>query len=84
MRSTERDLEYNENEVRIESHGTVRLGTCLTRVRDEAIMVEIAVPGERWEVEFFGDGRVEVEVFKSPGITGGEEELARLLEDFGE
>jgi hypothetical protein len=56
----------------------------LTRIRDEAIMVEIAVPGERWEVEFFGDGRVEVEVFKSPGVTGGEEELERLLRDFGE
>ncbi len=56
----------------------------LTRVRDEAIMVEIAVPGERWEVEFFGDGRVEVEVFESPGIVGGEEELDRLLKEFGD
>lgn len=56
----------------------------LTRVRDESIMVEITVPGERWEVEFFGDGRVEVEVFKSPGIIGGEEKLDRLLKDFGE
>ena len=56
----------------------------LARVRDEAIMVEIAVPGERWEVEFFGDGRVEVEVFKSPGIIGGEEELDRLLKEFAD
>ena len=56
----------------------------LTRVRDEAIMVEIAVPGERWEIEFFGDGRIEVEVFKSPGITGGEEELARLLREYAD
>jgi hypothetical protein len=56
----------------------------LTRVRDDAIMVEISVPGERWEVEFFGDGRVEVEVFKSPGIIGGEEELDRLLREFAD
>jgi hypothetical protein len=56
----------------------------LTRVRDEAIMVEIAVPGERWEIEFFGDGRIEVEVFKSPGIIGGEVELDHLLKDFGD
>ena len=56
----------------------------LTRVRDEAIMVEIAVPGERWEAEFFGDGRVEVEVFKSPGIIGGEEELDRLFKEFAD
>ena len=27
-----------------------------------AIMVEIAVPGERWEVEFHGDGHMGVEV----------------------
>ena len=52
----------------------------LTRVRDEALMVEIAVPGERWEAEFFGDGRVEIEVFKSPGI-GGQEQLDRLLRE---
>ncbi len=30
----------------------------LSRVRPEAIMVEIAVPGERWEVEFFADGHL--------------------------
>ena len=62
----------------------VKIFFTLTRVRDEAIMVEIAVPGERWEIEFFGDGRVEVEVFESHGIIGGEEELARLLKDFGD
>jgi hypothetical protein len=37
-----------------------------TGVRDEAIMVEIAGPGERWEVEFLCDGQVEVEVFIWP------------------
>ncbi len=50
----------------------------LSRVRDEAIMVEIAVPGERWEVEFFADGHVDVEVFKSVNGAVGEEALARL------
>jgi hypothetical protein len=56
----------------------------LTRVREEAIMVEIAVPGERWEAEFLGDGQVEVEVFKSDRTIGGDEELDRLLKDFGD
>ncbi len=57
----------------------------LSRVRPEAIMVEIAVPGERWEVEFFSDGHVEVEVFgPSPGIVGGEEALRRLFEEFSD
>ena len=31
--------------------------------REDSIMVLIAVPGERWEVEFFGDGRIEIELF---------------------
>lgn len=35
--------------------------------RDEAIMVEVAVPGERWEIEFLEDGTVEAEVFRSDG-----------------
>lgn len=43
-------------------------------------MVDIAVPGARWEVEFFADGHVEVEIFRSNG-TGvvGEEALAELF-----
>ena len=54
----------------------------------EAIMVEIAVPGERWEVEFFADGSVEVEIFDhSSGVKGGEEAekaLARLFKEFSD
>jgi hypothetical protein len=57
----------------------------LSRVRPEAIMVEIAVPGERCEVEFFADGHVEVEVFgPSPGIVGGGEALRRLYDEFSD
>ena len=57
----------------------------LSQVRPEAIMVEIAVPGERWEVEFFADGQIEVEVFgSSPGIVGGEEALRRLYDQFSD
>ena len=57
----------------------------LGQIRPEAIMVEIAVPGERWEVEFFADGHVEVEVFgPSPGIVGGEETLQRLFDEFSD
>jgi hypothetical protein len=46
-------------------------------------MVQIAVPGERWEVEFFEDGHVEVEVFgRTRDGLEGEEALARLFEQF--
>jgi hypothetical protein len=50
--------------------------------RTEAIMVRIDVPGERWEVEFFADGHVEVEVFRSGGPDAGlegEDALERLF-----
>ena len=50
--------------------------------RDEALMVLIAVPGERWEVEFFADGRIEFESFSdSSGVraTTANELLGRLI-----
>jgi hypothetical protein len=37
-------------------------------VRPDAAMVEVAVPGERWELEFFTDGRIELERFVSQGV----------------
>lgn len=50
----------------------------LEHVRD-AIMVVVAVPGERWEIEFFADGHVEVERFISNGEIEDAEALDRLL-----
>ncbi|WP_420128515.1 hypothetical protein [Longimicrobium sp.] len=41
----------------------------LSRPRGEALMVEVAMPGERWEVEFFADGRVETERFVTEGVV---------------
>lgn len=53
----------------------------LNKVR-EAVMVEVAVPGERWEIEFFEDGSIEIEKFKTIGEIYGKEELSVLLEKF--
>jgi hypothetical protein len=55
----------------------------LSHARNEAIMVEVAVPGERWEVEFFADSHVEVEVFGSNGVKNGEQ-LSTLLNKYGD
>lgn len=38
-------------------------------VRDEALMLSVAVPGERWEMEVFDDGRIELERFISQGVV---------------
>jgi hypothetical protein len=47
--------------------------------RDEAVMVRVDVPGERWEVEFFADGEMEAEQFVSAGGVIGGAEARRLL-----
>jgi hypothetical protein len=51
----------------------------LARYRDEALMVSVAVPGERWEIEFLSDGSIEVERFMSDGEIYGEEVLDELF-----
>jgi hypothetical protein len=38
-------------------------------VRPEAIMVLLSVPGERWEIEFFPDGHIELERFVGQGVA---------------
>ena len=43
-------------------------------------MVQVALPGERWEIEFFDDREPEVEVFRSDGTISGPEKLAELRE----
>lgn len=39
----------------------------ITVARTDALMVEVAVPGERWEIEFFDSEKVEIERFRSSG-----------------
>jgi len=60
---------------------------CLERNRSDAIMVRVDVPNEHWEIEFFGDGEIQVEVFRTTGdgVLGDSQAqlaLARLLKDF--
>lgn len=56
----------------------------LTSVRDGAVMVEVAVPDERWEIEFFDDREPEIEVYRSDGQIFGPDklpELRRMISD---
>ncbi len=50
----------------------------VTSVREGAVMVQVTLPGERWEVEFFDDREPEVEVFRSDGTVSGPERLSEL------
>jgi hypothetical protein len=47
-------------------------------------MVEAHVPGERWEIEFFEDGEIEVEIFRSDGSLRGADALEDLFRRFSD
>lgn len=53
----------------------------LSKVRDDFVMVEIAVPGQRWEVEF-SDEEVVIEKFIADGTIYTESELDVLFSEF--
>jgi len=55
----------------------------LSHNREEAIMVNVAAPGERWEIEFLADGSIEVERFISNGEVYSEEILNDLFARYG-
>lgn len=52
--------------------------------RADALLVAVALPGERWEIEFFGDGVVEVERFISSGEIHDEDVLQELFDRYAE
>ena len=55
----------------------------LDKVNDEYVMVEVAVPGERREVEFSLDD-IRIEKFKSSGVLFQESEIEVLFRDFSD
>ena len=61
-----------------------RIHYSLACCRPEAVMVQVDVPGERWEVEFMDDGSVEVERFVSQGDILDESAFDDLFSRFGE
>ncbi|NLP13616.1 MAG: hypothetical protein GX383_03865 [Clostridium sp.] len=56
----------------------------LNKIRSESIMVEVVVPGQRWEIEFMDNGDIEIEKFISDGCYYGKEELETLFKDFSD
>ena len=60
----------------------VHISYSLKQTREETIMVLIRVPGQHWEVEFFGDGSIEVEVYESDGEIYDEKKLDELFDKF--
>ncbi len=52
-------------------------------VRDDrrgAVSIDVAVPGQRWEIDVLADGSVEVEVFTSDGSIFDRSKLDELFQ----
>lgn len=47
-------------------------------------MVEVALPDERWEIEFFDDRDPEIEVYRSDGQIFGPDKLSELRRMIGD
>ena len=47
-------------------------------------MVEVAVPGQRWEIEFLEDGTVDIEKFISDKDMYDANELETLFNEFSD
>ena len=54
----------------------------LDQCREDAIMVLVTVPGERWEIEYLTDHSIEIEVFRSNGDIKGKAELDQLFKEY--
>jgi hypothetical protein len=52
------------------------------KIRPDAVLVSVAVPGQHWEIEFMVDGTVEIEKFLSDGTIYREEALTQLFDEF--
>ena len=64
-----------------------KIAHSLRQSRDDAIMIEVNVPGERWEIEFVDyvdEVHVEIECFRSDGHVDDESALKELFAKFSD
>lgn len=64
-----------------------RIHYALDRVREDAIMIKVAVPGQRWEIELVDEGDEftwEIERFASSGKLEDESILDELFARFSD
>lgn len=61
-----------------------RIGYRLRHDREESIAVDVALPGERWEIEFLVDGSIEIERFVSAGIIYDESLIPELFRRYAD
>jgi hypothetical protein len=63
----------------LERLGNAKIPYVLSHHLEGAVSVEVHAPGEHWEVDFFADGQVYVERFRSHGHIDDESVLGELF-----
>ena len=56
----------------------------LAHHQEDAITIEVAVPGQRWEFDCYSNGTIEVEIFKSDGSIRDESAIDELFRDLSD
>lgn len=51
----------------------------LQYLRENSVLVTVFAPAARWEIDFFDDGNIDVEVFESTGEVVDEEALEQMF-----
>jgi len=59
-----------------------RIYYTLAHNQEDAITIQVVVPGQRWEIDCYVDGAIEVEIFKSDGTMQDATIIDRLFHDF--
>lgn len=52
--------------------------------QEDAITIEVTVPGERWEIDFYCNGVVDVEIFRSDGKIRDQNATDELFSRFSD
>lgn len=61
-----------------------KISFSLDVTRENAITILATVPGQRWEIDVFKDGEVEVEVFQSGGQIYDYNHLGEMIRKFAD
>ena len=59
-----------------------RINYTLAHYREDALSVLVALPGERWEIDFLSNGSIEIEKFISTGEIYDAKGLDELFERY--
>jgi hypothetical protein len=61
-----------------------RIFYTLAHNQEDAISIQVVVPGQRWEIDCHVNGTVDVEIFKSDGVIHDSTAIDRLFRDFSD